>query len=480
MLPAKSMDVPAGGLAQFLQQNLRFKVFLYYAVHIRQNEFRRNFSRHNTPTQASWMFYLLGVLLYLVGFNGDDVPDIHGVNVFGLAVSQAEFFLKECAETVALFRVSKQAIFLDYKEYDPHRTVKVIFVSRQPPCNFKRILVNDNPVLDFSTKEKICSPAWTDVQRVVEATLLALSRVDGALLVETDSDGRVVGMQKESIDGLLTDMAGVEAVFAEALALLCVQMKKPVAESFQSGLNGDAKGAVRSPGISRINRRACMLPKSISRLYALSGFVYLAAMSNIYRLPRITLDSNFYGVEDAYKLVNEYALDTALHFEPGSATRDELDDVMERYIRPSVHLLDCALQPANTGWLHRHELTMLELILVHDALSNIMGFLHVVWQFRLLDDGGQLPTDISIGDQSSAPQAYVAFRGGCLRGLELLNELVAVYVPESANRVTPSTIQLNLSRALMIGRAWSEVEDQTDFPSFLITNTEQIFLGLGG
>lgn len=151
------------------------------------------------------MFYLIGVLLYSVGFDGDDVPDIHGVNIFGLAVSQAEFFLKECAETVALFRVSKQAIFLDYEEYDPHRTVEVIFVSRQPPRNFKRIPVNDNPVLDFSTKE-ICSPAWTDAQRVVEATLLALSRVDGALLVETDSDGKVVGVQKESVDGLLADM----------------------------------------------------------------------------------------------------------------------------------------------------------------------------------------------------------------------------------------------------------------------------------
>lgn len=101
----------------------------------------------------------------------------------------------------------------------------------------------------------------------------------------------------------------------------------------------------------------------------------LVGMSNIFRLPRIALDSNFYGVEDACKLVNEYALDTALRFEPGSATRDKLDDVMERYIRPSVHLLDCALRPANTGWLRRYELTMVELILVHDAISNIMGFL---------------------------------------------------------------------------------------------------------
>lgn len=114
------------------------------------------------------MFYVIGVLLYAVGFDGDNAPDVQGVNVFTLAVSQAEFFLKECAETVALFRVSKQAIFLDYKEYDPHCTVEAIFVSRQPPYNFKQIAVNDAAVLDFSTKE-INSPVWTDAQRVETA-----------------------------------------------------------------------------------------------------------------------------------------------------------------------------------------------------------------------------------------------------------------------------------------------------------------------
>ncbi|KAJ7743198.1 hypothetical protein B0H16DRAFT_1463836 [Mycena metata] len=286
VLPAESMDVPAGGLARFLQQNLRIIVdHMYYAVCIRQNEFRRNFSRHNTPTQVSWMFYFIGMLLYSVGFDGNDLPDIHGVNVFGLAVSQAEFFLKECTETVVLFCASKQAIFLDYEEYDPHRTVEVIFVSRQPPRNFKRIPVNDNPILDLLTK--------TDAQQVVEVTLLTLSHVNGVLLVKTDSDGKL----------------------------------------------------------------------------------------------------------------------------PGSATREKLDNVMECYICPSVYLLDCALRPVNTGWLRRHKLTMLELILVHDAISNIMGFLmfelghnqNVASQFRLLNDGGHLPGDILIGDQLNVPQAYVVF-----------------------------------------------------------------------
>ncbi|KAJ7711511.1 hypothetical protein B0H16DRAFT_1816706 [Mycena metata] len=372
VLPAESMDVPAGGLARFLQQNLRFKVFLvaisvledrwatrtrnsltardlheYYAARIRQNEFVATLVVTTLLRKRRGCF--ISSACCCIPWD-----------------SMAEFFLKECTETVALFRVSKQAIFLDYEEYDPHRTVEVIFVSRQPPRNFKRITVNDNPVLDFSTKE-ICSPAWTDAQRVVEATLLALSRVDGALLVETDSDGKVVGVQKESVDGLLADMVespperghladclqgGGGGGFAEALALLCVRMKKPAA--------------------------TC--------LYA-AEFHFLSVRP--LRIPILA---------HACKLVNEYALDTALRFEPGSATRDKLDDVMERYIRPSVHLLDCALRPANTGWLRRHELTMLELILMHDAISNIMGFL-----FRLLDDGGQLPTDIPIEDRWNAP-----------------------------------------------------------------------------
>jgi len=262
-IPLESLDVPAGGLGHFLRQNLRFKVFLvsmsvledrwgtrtrnsvtakelhdlrvcvrlivdhmvrvtflgkaiccvwsltascvqYYAARLRQNELRANFSRHNTPPQATWMFYLIAVLLYAVGFDGDDAPDMQGVSVFGLALSQAEFFLKECAEAIALYRLTDTPVFFDYQEYDPQHTVEMVFASRQPPRNYKRIAVNDNPVLDFSVKPS--GSYWTDAQRVVEATLMALSRIDGALIVEMDSDGSVVGIQKESVEGILADM----------------------------------------------------------------------------------------------------------------------------------------------------------------------------------------------------------------------------------------------------------------------------------
>ncbi|KAJ7713915.1 hypothetical protein B0H16DRAFT_1478305 [Mycena metata] len=466
------MDVPAGGLSRFLRQNLRFKVFLvaisiledrwatrtrtsittqdlhearvcYYAARVRQNEFHQNFSRHNTPTQASWMFYLIGVLLYAVGFDGDDAPEVQGVNVFNLAVSQAEFFSKECAETVALFRVSKQAIFLDYEEYNPHRTVEPIFVSRQPPRNFKRIAVNDAAVLDFSTEE-INSPVWTNAQRVVEATLVALSRVDGALLVETDSEGKVIGVQKESVEGLLADMVDSPPERGHQADCLQGGSGSRFCRSASPTLCADEEACGRELSEWSVSllykEKACMLRPHLISVPVFVNAPIHPAMSDVYCLPRIALDSNFYGIEEACKLVNEYALETALRFEPGSHTRDKLDDVMERYICPSIHLLDCALRPANTGWLHRHELTMIELIVVHDTISNIMGFLAT----------GFSPAMFAGKDRK-----------------------------QSAHQVIPSPIQLNLSRALMIGRAWNEVEDQMDFPSFLLSNTEQIFLGLG-
>ena len=48
---------------------------------------------------------------------------------------------------------------------------------------------------------------------------------------------------------------------------------------------------------------------------------------------------------------------------------------MECIIRPSVYILDCALRPANRDWLTPQELTMTELIYLHDAFSMVMAAL---------------------------------------------------------------------------------------------------------
>ncbi|KAJ7688523.1 hypothetical protein B0H16DRAFT_1487359 [Mycena metata] len=253
-LTMEGFTVPTGGLSGFLHDNLRFKVFLvsiavfddrwatrardtlraqelheirvcvriiidhvYYAARLRQNELRSSFSRHNTPTQATWMFYIISVLLRIVGFDRDDDPHIHGVSIFALASAQVDFFIKEIQSSSTT------------RTYDPRRTVETIFPSRRAPHQYKKVRVDNNPVIDFDlTPNKLY---WTDAQRVVEATLMALSRVDGPIIVETGDDGSVVGVQKESVEGLLADMGDLEKRVPETLALLCARMRNPVAES---------------------------------------------------------------------------------------------------------------------------------------------------------------------------------------------------------------------------------------------------------
>ncbi|KAJ7689220.1 hypothetical protein B0H16DRAFT_1752953 [Mycena metata] len=137
--------------------------------------------------------------------------------------------LRRFTETVSIFRHSKDPVFLDYEDYDPRRTVETIFPSRRAPHQYKKVRVDNNPVIDFDlTPNKLY---WTDAQRVVEATLMALSRVDGPIIVETGDDGSVVGVQKESVEGLLADMGDLEKRVPETLALLCARMRNPVAES---------------------------------------------------------------------------------------------------------------------------------------------------------------------------------------------------------------------------------------------------------
>lgn len=91
--------------------------------------------------------------------------------------------------------------------------------------------------------------------------------------------------------------------------------------------------------------------------------------------PRVRLSADFYGIVDACELIIEHSLATGVRFSPGHPECEQLDDVMECIVHPSIYLLDCALRPANRGWLAPYELTMLELIFVHDALANIMGIL---------------------------------------------------------------------------------------------------------
>ncbi|KAJ7718138.1 hypothetical protein B0H16DRAFT_1740180 [Mycena metata] len=355
-LTMEGFTVPIGGLSGFLHDNLCFKVFLVSIAVFddrwatRARDTLRAQELHEICVcvriiidhVATWMFYIISVLLRIVRFDRDDDPNIHGVSIFALASAQVDFFIKECAETVSIFHHSKDPVFLDYKDYDPCHTVETIFPSRRVLHQYKKVRVDNNPVIDFDLMPN--KLYWTDAQRVVEATLIALSRVDGPIIVETGDDGSVVGVQKESVEGLLADMGDVEKRVPETLALL-------------------------------------------------------------------------------------------------SAGYDIMGNIMQFVIRPSVYLLDCALRPANRHYLQCHELTMLELVFVHDVFA----------QFHLLENGGVFPTeDQVIHGVSPADAPFLGF----------------------------VEISINLNRAVILGRGWNLIEPLDNFPAYLAPNTDEIIMGI--
>ncbi|KAJ7724537.1 hypothetical protein B0H16DRAFT_1472391 [Mycena metata] len=112
--------------------------------------------------------------------------------------------------------------------------------------NFKRVPINDHPILDFLIKD-LSGPAWTDAQCVVEATLLALSHVDGTLIVETDDNGTVVGVQKESINRLPADMVESPPVHGHSTDCLQGGSRESVCRSDSPTLCTDEETCGREP-----------------------------------------------------------------------------------------------------------------------------------------------------------------------------------------------------------------------------------------
>ncbi|KAJ7703771.1 hypothetical protein B0H16DRAFT_1747865 [Mycena metata] len=178
------------------------------------------------------------------------------------------------------------------------------------------------------------------------------------------------------------------------------------------------------------------------------------------------LTATFYSIDEACELVIEHCQSVAersLRLEPGC---DIMGDVMEFVIRPLVYLLIARYVPANRHYLQRHELTMLELVFVHDC-------------FHLLENGGAFPTeDQVIHGVSPADAPFLGFRGGCLHCLETLREMRVIYYPESATRCSPSVVALNLNRAVILGCRWNLIEPLDDFPAYLAPNTDEIIMGI--
>ncbi|KAJ7838565.1 hypothetical protein B0H13DRAFT_2367302 [Mycena leptocephala] len=164
---------------------------MYYCGRLRLNELRMSHNRFNTPAEASWMFYLISVFLHAIGFDGDDADVGPGFNPLEMAKSEAEFLLCRSTENGLLRRSMERAASLEYPEYDLPKSFPHIREKKALPIS-----------CDLAAAPKI----WSDAGRVVEATLVALSRVKSQVKVETDEDGIVTGVLKSSVDEVLAEM----------------------------------------------------------------------------------------------------------------------------------------------------------------------------------------------------------------------------------------------------------------------------------
>ncbi|KAJ6522907.1 hypothetical protein B0H19DRAFT_1277189 [Mycena capillaripes] len=82
----------------------------YYAARVRQNELIVVFTRYNVPAESSWMFYLISVLLHVVGFEGDDGPVERGFSPLEMAKSEADFLLRRATDCFFLQRSMKKPV----------------------------------------------------------------------------------------------------------------------------------------------------------------------------------------------------------------------------------------------------------------------------------------------------------------------------------------------------------------------------------
>jgi hypothetical protein len=97
-----------------------------FATKIRQNELRVSYTVPVIPSEAAWMFYVIQVVLIVVGFDTEancpskaDRSPVSAESEGTAVQSQAMFFLNGMLSMFCKKMKASEAIFLDYPEYDP-------------------------------------------------------------------------------------------------------------------------------------------------------------------------------------------------------------------------------------------------------------------------------------------------------------------------------------------------------------------------
>ncbi|KAJ7258125.1 hypothetical protein C8J57DRAFT_1234297 [Mycena rebaudengoi] len=239
-IPSDPDYIPGGGLAAYLEQELRPQVYLiglalfedrwatrmiasltpdelrniracvrivvdmmYFSARIQQNQLHTMFGRIVVPSEAAWMFYQILVFLSSVGFDGDDSPSQFGCTPMQRAAAQCDFLLRKCSDMFMLHERMLAPSFLDYPSYDPHHSIDTVFATRRMPDAFPLIRISAAPVVVFDIKKR--AEYWSQVEWVVEAAIMALVRAGESVEIITEDD-EVVGISRYSVGKLLSNM----------------------------------------------------------------------------------------------------------------------------------------------------------------------------------------------------------------------------------------------------------------------------------
>ncbi|KAJ7625203.1 hypothetical protein B0H17DRAFT_1151206 [Mycena rosella] len=460
-IPADGFEVIPGGLRQFLQENLRAKVFLvsiavfedrwatrtpqtlnaeevfsiricmhvivdhvYYAARLCQNKLRMSFSRFNTPSEATWMLHLILVLIHVIGFDGDDGPAERGIGPTTMALVETDFLLRKASETYLVHRLSEQPHFLDYEEYDPHRTVQPYFNGRrslrQRPTEHATeigaivesllgILARIRATQFGADEQEVAMPAGVTSVRISELDCT------GALLRGLHSSGPP---QRESKTIKREDYPWNQGVIDPVL------------------LEGD-------PNSMEPGRECSVMPSDMSPLPG----------------PTTIDPAQEYTVAEAYELIRRH-----IHYIGFADVRPHL--VVEKLVRPSVFVLKRVLCPDGDGlWLHRSSLSPMSHCLVRQSTA-------------LMQSGVRSPSRDKAAAGRCLVEETAVFRGGSLMGLLDLHIILLTYCVESWTGGPPVSQDLWLSRALVVAWSWNLVEQVLDYPSYIPGSVSDITLGL--
>ncbi|KAJ7767934.1 hypothetical protein DFH07DRAFT_769455 [Mycena maculata] len=426
--------VPPGGLARFLREDLRAKVFL-----VSSSVFDDRWATHTRKTlTADELFNIRGCI-----FEGDNGPVKRGVGLVQMALAQTEFLLLKCSESFMIQRSMEKTGFLDYKEYNPHRTVEMYFTSRRAPELYEKVPVGAVSIPEFDIGRR--QEYWTEAERVVEAILVALSRCNIPIRIQTYQDGEVISICRDSIDGIIVDM---------------------VTSTSPSASHSDKSRGIWEYVPSVQGSEHPM------RSVAGSSYVLVEKWTAGVKKPMPrpdtpqALNATSYSIVECFSIIGWQAHRLQVRgYGP-------LHVVMGRFVRPAILLLERATEGLQTAdW--RYRLSESELCVLHTCIDLVIKVVTLV----IVSAGRFLsPEEIMHGVCLDASMA--SLRGKDLLGLLRLHILLLSFYADGIPSVPPADLDLWLSRGLIIARSWELVEHISDYAVFLRDSADALLIGV--